>query len=282
VTNICIVGAGELGGAVAHALARADRASRITLIDEAGSVAAGKALDIQQSGAIEGFRAVLDGTDDWTRVTACSVCIVADRAAKPAGEWQGEEALTMLRRLLPYSGAAPVVFAGATQSGLVAAVVREAGARRQAVIGSASEAFAAAARAIVAVEAKCSPAEVALAVLGAPPAGLVIPWSEAAIGGYTLERLLNTVQIARIEARVARLWPPGPFALGLASARVADALVCAGRRTFHVLSVLGGEFGARGRVGVLPALLGPTGIVHTRLPTLSTRERVRVETVLGG
>ena len=32
--TICIVGAGELGGSVAHALARGERASRVVLIDE--------------------------------------------------------------------------------------------------------------------------------------------------------------------------------------------------------------------------------------------------------
>jgi hypothetical protein len=47
-----------------------------------------------------------------------------------------------------------------------------------------------------------------------------------------------------------------------------------------VLTVLGGEFGVRGRVGTLPALLAPTGIVHARVPTLNTRERVQLETIL--
>ena len=33
--------------------------------------------------------------------------------------------------------------------------------------------------------------------------------------------------------------------------------------------------------GVVPALLSTRGLVHTRTPLLSTRERVRVETALG-
>jgi len=60
-----------------------------------------------------------------------------------------------------------------------------------------------------------------------------------------------------------------------------DALLTSSRRTFSVLSVLGGEFGVRGRVGALPALLSPTGIAHVRVPTLNTRERVQLETALG-
>src|SRR5688572_32271494 len=78
-TTVCIIGAGELGGAVAQALARGWQVGRIALIDTAGNVASGKALDIQQSGAIEGFHTGLSGTDDFTRVTGCDVCVLADR-----------------------------------------------------------------------------------------------------------------------------------------------------------------------------------------------------------
>ena len=54
-TTAAIIGAGDIGGAIAHALARRESANRVWLIDAAGSAAAGKALDIQQSGAIEGL-----------------------------------------------------------------------------------------------------------------------------------------------------------------------------------------------------------------------------------
>ena len=148
-------------------------------------------------------------------------------------------------------------------------------------MGSAPDALTAAVKSMVALEAGCSPTEVGLTVLGAPPRGFVVPWSEASIGGYSLERVLAQVQLTRIDARLAGLWPPGPFALGLAAARVAEGLVTTSRRTFTLLTVLAGEFGVRGRVGVVPATVSGSGIVHTRAPTLNTRERVRVENALG-
>lgn len=281
-TTASILGAGNLGGAIAHALARGGRVSRVLLVDAAGGVAAGKALDILQSGAIEGFHVHLDGTDDVSRATASSVCVVADRAGQPAREWDGEGGLGLLNRLAGYGGTAPLVFAGESQAGLLLTAAREAGIRRERLIGSAPEALTSAARAIVAMEAGCSPSEVNLTVLGVPPAGFVVPWSEASIGGHALERVLTQVQLARLEARLAKLWPPGPYALGLAAARVVEGIVDSSRRAFNVLTILGGEFGVHGRVGTLPALLAPTGIVHARVPTLNTRERVQLETVLGG
>ena len=277
---VCIIGAGDLGGAIAHALARGERVGRVLLIDEAGGVAAGKALDIQQSGAVDGVHTRIDAAQDLTRATGHAVCVIAD-SARPPGEWQGEIALAMLKRLRGFVGDTPIVFAGAGQADLLLASVREAGFDRTRTLGSAAEALVSATRAIVALEARCSPAEIALTVLGAPPSGFVVPWGEASVGGRALERVLTPVQLRRVEGRVSRLWPPGPHALGLAAARVVEALATSARRASSVLTVLSGEFGIRDRVGVLPCYLAPYGVAEVRLPALDARERVQLETALG-
>jgi len=281
VSTVCIIGAGELGGATAHALARHERVRRVILIDDAAGVAAGKALDILQAGAIDRSRADLEGSADLSRVVGAAVCVIADRSGRTSSEWQGDEGLALLNRLAPYLGDSPIVFGGSAQASLLLTAALEIHIRRERLIGSAPEALCSAVKSMVALEAQCSPTEIGLTVLGAPPRGFVVPWSEASIGGHALERVLTQVQLSRIEGRVAHLWPPGPHALGLAAARVAEALLTTSRRTFSVLTVLGGEFGVRGRVGVLPAVLSTQGIVATRVPALNTRERVQVENALG-
>ena len=280
-TTVAIIGAGDIAGSCAQALAARDSVGRIVVIDQSSRAATGKALDIQQSAAIDGFHAHLDGTDDMSHAIGCAVCVIADRFAPGSPEWQGEEGLAMIKQLAPACADAPLVFAGVTQTDLIAASAREARVARRRLIGSAPEALGSAIAAIVAMEARCSPDEVSLAVLGTPPASFVVPWSDTSIGGYALDRALSQVQLARIEARVARLWPPGPFALGAAAARVTGAIVESSRRSYNVLTVLGGEFGVRDRVGTVPALLSSPGIVHTRVPSLNTRERVRLDTALG-
>ena len=278
--TICIVGAGELGGSTAQALARGERVRRVLLIDEDGTIAAGKALDIQQSGAVDGFHTRVDGTNDLTRVAGGAVVVIAD-SGRASQEWSGELGLSMVARLNGFLGTAPIVFAGASHADLILSVGREAGLNRRRLIGSAPEGLAGAVRAIVALEARCSPSEVTLAVLGTPPSGFLVPWGEASIGGYSLERVLTQVQLRRVETRLARLWPPGPQTLGLAAAKVAEATVTSSRRSMSVLTVLGGEFGVRDRAGVLPCMLTPSGIAEVRLPDLNTRERVQLETALG-
>jgi malate/lactate dehydrogenase len=279
-STVAIIGAGDVGAAAARALAARERVGRVVLIDAAADVAAGKALDIQQSGGVAaGFRTTLSSTDDFTRVTGADVCIVADRVGPPPSEWQGEEGLAMVGRLVLYLSGAPLVFAGALQAELMLRAAREAAIAGKRLIGSAPEAFASALRAIVALEAQCSPNDVLLAVLAPPP--FVVPWSEASIGGYALDRVLSQVQITRLEARAASLWPPGPYTLGAAAARAAEAIVTSARERLHALTLLGGEFGVRNRIGALPVLLNRHGISDVRVPTLNTRERVLLETSLG-
>ena len=186
----------------------------------------------------------------------------------------------ILHRLLPYLGEAPIVFAGPSQAGADSRRITGAAHSTGTSAGLCTGGIVGAVKSMVAIEAQCSPTEIGLTVLGAPPRGFVVPWSEASIGGHALERVLTQVQLSRIEDRLSYLWPPGPHALGLAAARVAEALVSSSRRTFSVLTVLGGEFGARGRAGVLPAILSSQGIVATRVPALNTRERVQVENAL--
>jgi malate dehydrogenase len=280
-STVAIVGAGHVAGATAHALAMSDRVGRLLLVDDAASAARGKALDIRQSGAISQFRTRLEGTDDLTSVTGCDVCVIADRF-EAGGEWSGDEGLAMIKRLLPYVGKTPLVFAGASQGGLIAFAATEAGIDRRRLIGSAPEALISSVVAITALEAGCSPREVMLTVLGAPPSSFVVPWSEGSIGGYPLHAMLSQVALARVEARLRHLWPPGPYVLGAAAARITSAIVSSSRQSFSLLTQLRGEFAVRDRPGILPARLATGGIVQTRVPELTTRERVQLQAALGG
>jgi malate dehydrogenase len=281
VTTAAIIGAGDVGGAAAHALATRDAVHRILLVDAAGSIAEGKALDIQQSGAITGFHTRLRGTRDLSRAAGCDVYVVADPAGPGGSPPAGQDDVAGMTWLARIAGRAPIVFAGPGHAPQMLVASRDAGVDRSRLIGSAPEALAAAVRAIVALEAGCAPGEVMTTVLGAPPDGFVVPWSDASIGGTALEQMLSTVQLARVEARVRRLWPPQPYALGLAAAVVAEGAIRSARRAFSVFALLDGEFGARNRVGAIPVLLSATGIVHRRVPALAARERTRLQTVLG-
>src|SRR5919198_6558373 len=85
--EVAIVGAGELGGATAHLLARRDVARTIVLVDDAGTIAAGKALDLAQAAPVEGFATQISGSADVASASGASVIVLAEPAR--GGEWQG-------------------------------------------------------------------------------------------------------------------------------------------------------------------------------------------------
>ncbi len=278
---IAILGAGTLGGALAHKLAGRDRVRAVRLIDPASGVAAGKALDIQQAGPVERFGTRVTAAREIDAVIGAAAVVLTGPADTPEEDWQGKAALALLDRVAGLTRRTPIVCAGALQGPLVASGVQQLGIDRARIFGSAPWALVSGLRALVALEAHVSPSEVAINLLGVPPAHTVVPWSSATIGGYSLEDTLSPPQLARLRDRVEHLWPPGPFALASAAARVVEALVAGGARrrfTCFVGDGSGKGQGARS-VGVT---LGPAGIEEILPVTLNRLEQVRLENALGG
>ena len=111
---IAIIGAGPTGSTLAHTLAGRSRVREIRLIDSEVRIAQGKALDIQQSGPVEGFSTTLSGVESLHASAGADVIVLAD-AASGAGEHTGEAGLAMVRQLVAAGVTAPLLFAGANQ-----------------------------------------------------------------------------------------------------------------------------------------------------------------------
>jgi malate/lactate dehydrogenase len=148
------------------------------------------------------------------------------------------------------------------------------------MIGSAPEALAATARALVAIETRAASHQVALTVLGSPPSKLAIPWNEASVGGHSIEAVLSPPQLSQIERRVRGLWPPGPSALGTAAALVSEAVCAGSRRIFSAFVSLDRDNGTRAPVCAWPVALGSTGVERVMSPILTARDKVVVDEVL--
>jgi len=276
--EVAIVGAGELGGEIAHALARRDLAARVRLLDPTGEVAAGKALDILQVAPIASFAAQVSGAADVMRATAADAIVIADRAGSP--DWTLDELLLTVKLLRSAAARATIVCAGAAHRPLVERAVRELGIPARRIVGSAPHALAAAVRALVALEWNGSPNDVSLAVLGVPPDQIIVPWQEATVAGFAATGVLDDSARRRVIARIAPLWPPGPSALAHAAC---DVLACLFERSRQVVSCFVAPDGAdstRSRVVAMPVRLSVNGIAHIERPTLSGAARVAFDNAL--
>lgn len=273
--EVAIVGAGELGGALAHVLARRDVARTIRLIDDTGRVAEGKALDIAQAAPVEGFAATLSGSTDLSSAAGASIVVLADRAG--GGDFQGEEGLALLRRAAGLNPRALLICAGALQRDLIARGVAELHLARERLFGTAPEAMRAAARALVALELDVSPRDVALSVVGVPPSQLIVGWEEATVNGFALTRLLGEPARRRLSARLPALWPPGPHALAHAACKAIESATGRSRQLATCFVAPEGAAIHRTKTAALPVRLGPSGIEAVVLPSLSVAEQVALD-----
>ncbi|TFL19208.1 malate dehydrogenase [Jannaschia formosa] len=82
--KIALIGAGQIGGTLAH-LAAIKELGDIVLFDITEGVPQGKALDIAESGPVEGFDAVLKGTNDYGDIAGADVCIVTAGVPRKPG-----------------------------------------------------------------------------------------------------------------------------------------------------------------------------------------------------
>ena len=272
---IAIVGAGAIGGALAQRLASRGRVGEIRLIDEHGSVALGKALDIQQSGAVDGFTTKLTGATSIGAVAGADAIVIADAAAGDA-EHSGEAGLALVKKIAALELRAALVFAGNTQRWLIARAAAELHVPRQRLIGSAPTALESAVRALAAIEADGSAAEMHLRIVGVPPDAAVIAWEEATASGQPMSSMLPPHRLAGISARLPRLWPLGPFALASAAARVAEAAALGSRRRYSCFVCVGeGEMPAS--VLAMPCEIGRTGVARVLRPSLTRQEQTLLD-----
>ena len=73
--KISLIGAGNIGGTLAHLLAL-KKLGNITLIDVVTGMPQGKALDLSQSSAVEGFTGSIEGTNDFSNMKGSDVIII--------------------------------------------------------------------------------------------------------------------------------------------------------------------------------------------------------------
>ena len=83
-SKIALIGAGNIGGTLAHLAALKDFGD-IVLFDIIEGVPQGKALDLAQSGAVEGFDAALAGAQDYAPIAGADVVIVTAGVPRKPG-----------------------------------------------------------------------------------------------------------------------------------------------------------------------------------------------------
>ena len=84
-TKISLIGAGQIGGTLAHLIGLKELANEVVLFDVASGIAKGKALDIAQSSSVDGFDVKFSGTDNYEDIKDSDVIIITAGVPRKPG-----------------------------------------------------------------------------------------------------------------------------------------------------------------------------------------------------
>ena len=292
-SKIALIGAGNIGGTLAHLAALKDLGD-IVLFDIIEGVPQGKALDLAQSGAVEGFDSGLAGTQDYAPIAGADVVIVTAGVPRKPG-MSRDDLLSINTKVMNQVGAgirehAPGAFVICITNPLDAMVyvLREAcGLPHAHVVGMAGVLDSSRFRHFIAVELGVSVEDVTAFVLGghgdtmvplprySTVAGIPLP-DLVAMGWLSAERLEEIVQRTRDGgAEIVGLLKTGSafYAPASAAIQMAEAYLKDKKRVLPCAAWLDGEYGVDGLYVGVPAVIGAGGVERIVEIALNDDER---------
>jgi hypothetical protein len=174
-------------------------------------------------------------------------------------------------QLLRVEQAAPIVFAGGGQRELMLRISSELHVTARRLIGSAPLALESSVRAVVAALLDASPSDLSIGIAGVPPRDAVIGWDAATAFHQPIAAVLAPHHMAAVSGRIPALWPPAPYTLASAGARVAEAAALGSRRRYTCFAVVGRA------VAAVPVMISRGGMESVLEPALSRHERTVFE-----
>ncbi|MEO6040882.1 MAG: malate dehydrogenase [Croceibacterium sp.] len=278
--KIALVGAGMIGGTLAHLAAKKELGD-IVLFDIMEGIPQGKALDLSQCGPIEGFDATITGTNDYADIAGADVVIVTAGIPRKPGMSRDDLLKTNLGVMKAVgdgiSANAPDAFVICITNPLDAMVwaLREfSGLPHNMVVGMAGVLDSARFATFLAWEFGVSVRDVNAFVLGGHGDTMVPVTSYTTISGIPVDDLVKMGKStqAKIDAVVARTRAGGGEIVGLlktgsafyapatSAIAMAEAYLGDQKRILPVAAHLTGQYGVSGLYVGVPAVIGAGGV----------------------
>ena len=276
-SKIALVGAGGVGGNIAHLAAIADMAEEISLIDIAPGMAEALALDLNHASGITGVKARCVGGEDLTLVAGADLVVVTAGRARSPGMTRAD-LIDVNTRVIHSAGeaiktSAPdaiVIVVTNPLDEMTVEMLRATGFPRERVLGMAGTLDSSRFRNALAMAAGVTPDDVSAITLGSHGDEMAPITSLARIKGRRLERFLSDEQISGCVqdaitggGQVVAIKKSGSATIAPAhsSVELMDHIRGAKVGPVPVSVMLQGEYGMSGVVLGVPAHLGATGLV---------------------
>jgi len=279
-TKIALIGAGMIGGTLAHLIGLKELGD-VILFDIVEGVPGGKGLDIGQAGAIEGFDMNLKPTNAYADIAGADVIIITAGVPRKPG-MSRDDLLGINIKVMEQAGAgikkyAPGAFVIVITNPLDAmvwALQKSCGLPTNKVVGMAGILDTGRFRKFLSDEFNVSVEDVSALVLGGHGDDMVpiarystvggIPLPDLVKMGWTTQAKLDTIiertrkgggEIVALLKTGSAFYAPASSAIQMAESYLKDK-----RRVLPCAVYLNGEYGVKGMYVGVPAVIGANGV----------------------
>jgi len=303
--KIALIGAGMIGGTLAHMIGLKELGD-VVLFDIAEGTPQGKSLDIAQSSAVDGFDAMLRGTNSYSDIEGADVCIVTAGSPRKPGMSRDDLIAINLKvmeqvaaGIKKYAPNAFVIVITNPLDAMVWALQKASGLPREKVVGMAGVLDAARFRHFIAAELNVSIEDVNALILGGHGDDMVPLVRYSSVGGVSLPDLVKMgwIKQDRLDQIVDRtrkgggeivallksgsaFYAPASSAIAMAESYLKDK-----KRILPCAAYLNGEYGVKGLYVGVPVVIGAGGAERIVEIDLNSAERAMflksVESVQG-
>jgi malate dehydrogenase len=285
--KVTVVGAGNVGATCAQVLATRDYAE-VVVVDIKENLPQGKALDINQMGAVLGYEPTVVGSNGYEE-TAGSEVVVITAGVPRTGDMSRDDLVStnekivgsVTEEIVAQNPDAVLIVVSNPLDAMCHVAKNVSGWAKERVFGMAGILDTARFSTFIALETGASVKDVTAMVLGGHGDQMVPVVSATSVGGVPLRKLVSEDRIGAMVERTAKgggelvklLGTSAWYAPGAAAAQMVDAVMLDEHRVFPCTAYLEGEYGIEGLYMGVPVKLGAGGIEEILELDLSDEER---------
>jgi malate dehydrogenase len=290
--KVTVVGAGNVGATCAQVLALRDYAD-VVLVDIKEGLPQGKALDINQTGAVLGYEPYVTGSNDYGATAGSDVVVITAGLPRSPGMSRDDLVTTnekivgsVTEQVIAASPDAILIIVSNPLDAMCHVAKNASGWPKERVFGMAGILDTARFSTFIAWETGSSVKDVTAMVLGGHGDQMVPVVSATTVGGIPLRKLVPDDRIAGMVERTAKgggelvelLGTSAWYAPGAAAAQMVDSIVLDEHRVLPCTVYLEGEYGIDGLYMGVPVKLGAGGIEEIVELELTDDERQALNT----
>jgi malate dehydrogenase len=272
--KVTVVGAGNVGATCAQVLAAHDYAD-VVLVDIKEGLPQGKALDINQMGAVLGYEPRVTGSNSYDETAGSDVVVITAGLPRSPGMSRDDLVATnekivknVTEKAIAKSPDAILVVVSNPLDAMCHVAKNVSAWPKQRVFGMAGILDTARFSTFIAWETQASVKDVTAMVLGGHGDQMVPVVSATAVGGVPLAKLVGAAEIEAMVQRTAKgggelvdlLGTSAWYAPGAAAAKMVDSIMLDEKRVLPCTAYLEGEYGIDGLYMGVPVKLGSGGI----------------------